>query len=337
MAPVKKYDIEHYTKEMRDAAKMKMFGPLTRISEDWQPCSLLCKRFNIPEPLSEKRNSLKDRSRTKNLVFEYQKHQDDNITLLKPGLSLQNSSVTSSENNITQDKNEEGHLGKEVKQESEIQASASDEVKLENTNKEMDSTNGKHEEIIDVKQVIDITDKLNIEEKGDLFKAIFLSSSESEEEAEDDEKLSKTEEDIDHDREIELRSNVLGDELILPKIKPVKEGILSGLDFKKVHQFKKPSVSEYKEEINENKVMESDVGKSNMLDPDVYGPKLPERIIANESPITNLISFNNHSDSSDEWVEKEEAKKVKKKKHKKDKSHKKKHKQDKKKKIRKHV
>lgn len=47
---VEKSETEHGTQEMRDAAKMKMFGPLTRILSDWQPCSLLCKRFNVPEP-----------------------------------------------------------------------------------------------------------------------------------------------------------------------------------------------------------------------------------------------------------------------------------------------
>ncbi|KAJ8983487.1 hypothetical protein NQ317_014947 [Molorchus minor] len=36
--------------QMRDAAKMKMFGLLTRITTDWCPCSILCKRFNVPEP-----------------------------------------------------------------------------------------------------------------------------------------------------------------------------------------------------------------------------------------------------------------------------------------------
>lgn len=50
---VKKSESEHGTKEMRDAAKLKMYGPLTRIISDWQPCSLLCKRFNVREPLSE--------------------------------------------------------------------------------------------------------------------------------------------------------------------------------------------------------------------------------------------------------------------------------------------
>lgn len=50
LEPVKPSENLHGTKEMRDAAAMKMFGPLTRVTFDWQPCSLLCKRFNVPEP-----------------------------------------------------------------------------------------------------------------------------------------------------------------------------------------------------------------------------------------------------------------------------------------------
>lgn len=50
---VEKSETEHGTEQMRDAARMKMFGPLTRITSDWQPCSILCKRFNVPEPFSE--------------------------------------------------------------------------------------------------------------------------------------------------------------------------------------------------------------------------------------------------------------------------------------------
>lgn len=42
----------HGTQEMQDAARMKMFGPLTRVIISWTPSSLLCKRFNVPEPNS---------------------------------------------------------------------------------------------------------------------------------------------------------------------------------------------------------------------------------------------------------------------------------------------
>lgn len=50
LAPVEKMESEHGTKDLREAARMKMFGPLTRITTDWHPSPVLCKRFNIPEP-----------------------------------------------------------------------------------------------------------------------------------------------------------------------------------------------------------------------------------------------------------------------------------------------
>lgn len=50
LEPVERAENLHGSKEMRDAAAMKMFGPLTRVTFDWQPCPLLCKRFNVPEP-----------------------------------------------------------------------------------------------------------------------------------------------------------------------------------------------------------------------------------------------------------------------------------------------
>ena len=36
--------------EMKQAVKMKMFGKLTRERVEWKPASIVCKRFNIPEP-----------------------------------------------------------------------------------------------------------------------------------------------------------------------------------------------------------------------------------------------------------------------------------------------
>lgn len=50
---VKPSEICHGTQEMREAVKLKMFGPLTRISLSWIPCAALCKRFNVPEPHSK--------------------------------------------------------------------------------------------------------------------------------------------------------------------------------------------------------------------------------------------------------------------------------------------
>lgn len=50
---VEKTETVHGTSQMREAARMKMFGPLTRVTSDWSPSTLLCKRFNVPEPFVE--------------------------------------------------------------------------------------------------------------------------------------------------------------------------------------------------------------------------------------------------------------------------------------------
>lgn len=42
--------MKHGNEEMRNAAKMRMFGKLTRTCSSWQPNALLCKRFNVPQP-----------------------------------------------------------------------------------------------------------------------------------------------------------------------------------------------------------------------------------------------------------------------------------------------
>lgn len=53
LKPVQKMETTHGTNELREAARMKMFGVLTRVTTDWHPCTVLCKRFNVPEPFIE--------------------------------------------------------------------------------------------------------------------------------------------------------------------------------------------------------------------------------------------------------------------------------------------
>lgn len=46
--------VDPVLKQMQDAAKMKMFGTLTRQVFSWQPDSLVFKRFNIAETSCER-------------------------------------------------------------------------------------------------------------------------------------------------------------------------------------------------------------------------------------------------------------------------------------------
>ncbi|KAB0792629.1 hypothetical protein PPYR_14588 [Photinus pyralis] len=260
LEPVKPTETTHGTSEMHAAVKLKMFGPLTRVTLTWQPNGLLCKRFNVPEPKLEVTET--NKKRTKNLIFEYQKQVDREVDH-KPGLSVQNV----------------------IETKPEIAPTLEVEVQAENV---IPPTP-------EVQKPIDETERVDVSKNADLFKAVFLSSGESESEGEerDDEK--------EKERNEQLTASVVSEPLV-PKIRPIKEGILSNIQFKK-------------REPVENK---SRVPEAN---PDMYGPQLP---VTKVSVQNNIMSVT-HSD--DEWVEKDEVGKEKKhkKKHKKEK-HRKKHK-----------
>lgn len=42
--------MKHGNEDQQKAAELKMYGKLTREHHEWEPSSLLCKRFNVPEP-----------------------------------------------------------------------------------------------------------------------------------------------------------------------------------------------------------------------------------------------------------------------------------------------
>lgn len=248
--------------------------------------------------------SQRNRKRTKQLIFEYQKEPEDS-NIHKPGLTTvkretkeqivdDSAAVSIVADTIT---NEQTLTGEETK--------ASEETKTS-------------EETIESPAPIDITERVDVARNTDLFKAIFLSSS-SESESEVEEET--------EDRSAALRNNILTDQLI-PKITPTKEGILSNVDFS---QFKKPEVLNTVEQSREEQRMEEAVVE---MDDSTYGPRVPKVF-----PTTSgsaAVSVNSES-NIEEWVEKDEAEKRKsngkhKKKHKKEHKKKHKHKHEKKKK-----
>ncbi|XP_066254509.1 G patch domain-containing protein 1 homolog [Euwallacea similis] len=293
---VEKTETMHGTSQMRDAVRMKMFGPLTRITSDWVPHALLCKRFNVPEPFVDRTE--KSRTRTKNIIFEYQKHIEQNN--LQPGIKREET-INETSQEINEDVPEMPSNGnatveppREIKPDTEPPSSITPK---------------------------DITEPIHLEKQQDLFKAIFMSDSEPEEEDQtekEDENVERSREDI---RREEMKSTILSDQLI-PKIKPLKEGVLSGINF---HVFSKPDVKTI-----ENNQVESKQAEVN-VDPNLYGPKIPERLIA--APNTTNIKV--ASESEDEWIEKDErdSESREERRCKKEKKHKHKHKKKKHKKL----
>lgn len=195
---------------------------------------------------------------------------------------------------------------------------------LETTNK-----GSQLEQSLKATQVLDATDKVDVSKNVDLFKAIFLSSSSESENEEEEEETRKE----DEDRKEQMKSNMLSD--LIPKIKPIKQGILSGVNFHKFSLNKPPTDSESSnnpQSLAENnktdqKELVQETDQSKKESEDLYGPKLPAQLP--KTTITNPI-FPTSSQVSDEWIEKEKLNIIKKshkqKKDKKQKKHKKKHK-----------
>lgn len=164
-------------------------------------------------------------------------------------------------------------------------------------------------------KIIDLTDRVDVSKNTDLFKAVFLSSSESESEAEDvDDKEEK-------ERKEMLTANVVSEPLV-PKIKSTREGILSNIDFSKFNSSIK--TNEKNDKQNQDQTDSANIEPVSDSDSNMYGPKLPASTSNLKPSVIEEVKNN------DEWVEKDssgEKHKKHKKKHKKEKDkHKKKHK-----------
>lgn len=265
-------------------------------------------------------DSAKNRKRTKNLIFEYQKHIEENA-LPKPGLFIPTSSSTNSlpipdqapqtesSNNTTTEAPPTSitvsttTVEQNKTLENDNMITTKDQVS--NIHEGSSSTSVTEHSKLDAVDVDDDSGKNDISKNTDLFKAIFLSSSESE--AEDEDKEKETEQKQKKD---EILSNVLSDQLV-PKIKPIKEGILSNIDFK-AFQSTKASKEAVSSETPES-------------DPNIFGPRLPTNKVTTSIPPTAAGDRKEVDD--DEWIEKSEKRKEKKhKSHKHKKKHKHKHK-----------
>lgn len=259
------------------------------------------------------------KKRTKNLIFQTQKYEE-NLPDLKPGISR--SSVDTSETIISDES---------IKIEQEVEgttSAASEFIEAPIANNTHISENVKNEETVATTTTepseetsIDFTQKIGIEGKIDLYKAVFLSSSESEDETEDQ----NNETEAEQNKIEEFKSAILSEPL-LPQIKPIKEGILSGINFRDFNMNRNKVQIEVKPEHKSEETTDLNVPKNPLL----YGPQVPLPRSENKCISNVKQSFVISSDSEDGWVEKDGSDTKKKSKHKK-KDKKQKHKKHKKK------
>ncbi|XP_051172526.1 G patch domain-containing protein 1 homolog [Leptopilina boulardi] len=161
---------EGITNQMKEAAKMKMFGKLTRERIIWQPSSLVCKRFNVAEPnVGCAMDTEKKKKKKKFSVFE-------SLDFCGGASKFQTSTILEKEINY-----EPQSPSLKEKKFDEIITEETTEID-KNFEASYEKVFGKGEQfsmIYDSKSEPSFEEaKEKIQEKRDLFKAIFLSSSE---------------------------------------------------------------------------------------------------------------------------------------------------------------
>ncbi|KAK0090511.1 hypothetical protein PV325_012565 [Microctonus aethiopoides] len=367
-----------------NAAKMKMFGKFTRTIDIWRPASAVCKRFNISEPKSgcaqpdtEKvkkyrlfesldfcdgigASDIKFQKAVDNISndneFKNEKSSVSNHSSTKNQIQLldmMNLDMISSESH---EKSQNlGHIDQNIVPKS-IDSTLNTDIKKSESDIKKDNkiTDGSESCLSDI-QV-----NVNPEAKADLFKAIFLSSSEA---SDSDEEPS---EDINSETVKSLLIGKSANELNTQRNTSPARGIFAQLNLDDMVRSSDNTIMKHEKSIKPEdsktnrlvkdtddvktiQTMNKNSSTSNIINiesdaeipKDIYGPALPIKLESshnqascNQSHSEKLtfksviVSKLNNLGKSSKWVEKMQAKKSKK--------SKKKHKQKEKRKDRKH-
>ncbi|KYM96018.1 PREDICTED: G patch domain-containing protein 1 homolog [Cyphomyrmex costatus] len=351
--------------DIKKAVRLKMFGKLTRQRSEWKPMSIVCKRFNIPEPKVGCALIATDRKSARFSIFDsldwyssskFTKSVDTIKTQVEeiplPSRKTEekfNETIFIGVNNIPSniyqllepmsekfrifEASYEKVFGKNIQN---ISSTTSKDVKQTTEN------NLKNEIIQEVKEKTPFEPvsalKDQSEEKKDLFKAIFLSSSENSD--------SETEDNVDNET---VKSILIGKDPkeinVQRNISPPR-GIFAKLDLDSlVTQPKHINNDESKlSEISETKSLVTDESQNDFMHhndvtndketailPDMYGPVLPQRLLKQDSTATtteaddtnqlfkpvfrSVVVSKTTKDSKlgGKWVERDKVKKLKKK------------------------
>ncbi|XP_015264223.1 PREDICTED: G patch domain-containing protein 1 [Gekko japonicus] len=238
------------------AAKMKMFGKLTREKFEWHPDKLLCKRFNIPDPYSESSIvGLPKVKRDKYSVFNFLTVSEPTPKTMSQPANVavqQNNSPNKPKKPSRWDVSDKQKKKKDAISEFISLARSKVDIKEQQPLAEESKNTSKTNEAASSKVVQEesgLNEDVNEEESRpsmDLFKAIFASSSDeksssSEEESEGEEEPAAVPgPDLDtskhHDESSGLPSEGQKSEVIAPEISvtitpPSKEVVDQGEEF----------------------------------------------------------------------------------------------------------
>lgn len=366
-------------KDIKEAVRLKMFGKLTRERSEWKPASIVCKRFNIPEPKIGCAPITTDRKSVRFSIFDsldwcssskFTKPTEQQKIEMEEDPQLSKKTEENA-NEIISDTDNISSIDYQSSEKFRIFEASYEKVfgkgiqsilpTSENAKQDMsDNLKDKTIQEIENKQEIGTVVKDQSSEKKDLFKAIFLSSSEDSEDSEPEEKV---------DNET-VKSILIGKdpkEINSQRNTSPPRGIFAKLDLdslvthskcvndestasKSVLETSLPTIDEMRDNVADcNDVIED---AETAIPPDMYGPILPQRLLKQESTATteadsmnqplkpvfrSIVVSKTAKDSilGGKWVERDKVKKLKKekKKHKhkehKNSKHKKKSKKEK--------
>ncbi|CAK9797616.1 G patch domain-containing protein 1 [Anthophora quadrimaculata] len=304
--------------EMQQAVKMKMFGKLTRECMEWKPASIVCKRFNIPEPKTGCAQPEMQKRSTKFSIFDsmdwsnstkflkatdtVSKETSVAIVPRKEESIIDNANLDAKANNVN------NHQGLESVSEKmrnfgvsyekvfgkEVQETSSDIFEDKQTLESISDSNAvskvvdKQEESEEsIAGTMKTVSKSKSEEKKDLFKAIFLSSSE--------ESDSEPEESVDSEAVKSVLIGKVPGEVNVNRNTSPPRGIFAKVDLDslvtntrnntQVNEKAATETAEVKPEV-EIEPKQSDNNSNSpeiQLLPDMYGPVLPSRLLKSEN------------------------------------------------------
>lgn len=374
-------------KDVKEAVRLKMFGKLTRHRSEWKPTSIVCKRFNIPEPKTGCAPIATDRKLARFSVFDsldwcssskFTKATDtvpkqmeevpQPLRKMEENINevIHNTNSNNVPSNIYQpsepisekfkifEASYEKVFGKGIQS---IPSTTPKDVKQNVGDELEDKTVQKAKEKEEASGLTSVL-KDQSEEKKDLFKAIFLSSSEDSD--------SDTEDNVDNEA---VKSILIGKdpkEINVQRNTSPPRGIFAKLDLdnlvtqpkrvndenttSKISKTSLPITGESQNDLTDRNNVIKDLETT--VIPDMYGPVLPQRLLKQDNiatttedttsntnqllkPVFRSVVVSKTTEDSKlggKWVERDKVKKSKKKhKHKGHKSpkHKKKSKKEK--------
>ncbi|XP_029055701.2 G patch domain-containing protein 1 [Osmia bicornis bicornis] len=306
--------------ELKQAVKMKMFGKLTRERIEWKPASIVCKRFNIPEPQGGCAPPEMQKKTAKFSIFDSIDWSNNSTRFLRATDTVSKetleSTTPSKEDSVINNTNVDIKSNKDIPVNSqqamepvtekmrnfeasyekvfgkEVQETFPRAIEVkENLDNKFDSTTASEisdEQAKDVEN--DSITKSKSEEKKDLFKAIFLSSSE--------ESDSEPEESVDSEAVKSVLIGKVPSEVNVNRNTSPPRGIFAKVDLDSLVADPRSSTqsSETKKEVDVITVSDTDSGSKQISDtgsnppevqllPDMYGPALPSRLLKNEAPL----------------------------------------------------